>query len=408
MKVDNYNKKNKGITLIALIITIIVLLILAGVTLSFVMQGGILDKSQLAVNEYQKAANDEDNTLKNIDEQLDKQMDIYENGGVDMDKVKEDFEKDPEKYKHPDQSDTNGDRAVGTDGNPVNMDLWDGWQKEEDGAHLDWYLWGSGAGQKPFYLDSNLEGGKIKGTVPQYIYSEEDGNVYPVVSMEKTFQYSDIEIPPKIPSTVTNMNSTFYECNLLTEAPKIPSTVTNMKGTFLGCSELTEAPKIPEGVTNMQDTFGRCSALTVVPSKIPDGVTNMSGTFAGCTLLETAPELPSKVTDISGAFAGCSALKVAPSRIPDSVINMSGTFADCILLETVPELPGKVTDISGAFYGCSALTGDLVINATKLEHYEECLTEAATNPGCELKLSGSCPQLDEILGTATSDNVSLK
>ena len=42
----------KGITLIALVITIIVLLILAGVTLSIVFNGGIINKSQTAVDKY--------------------------------------------------------------------------------------------------------------------------------------------------------------------------------------------------------------------------------------------------------------------------------------------------------------------------------------------------------------------
>ena len=42
----------KGITLIALVITIIVLLILAGITLRIVMNGGIINKSQTAVDKY--------------------------------------------------------------------------------------------------------------------------------------------------------------------------------------------------------------------------------------------------------------------------------------------------------------------------------------------------------------------
>ena len=45
-------KQEKGITLIALVITIIVLLILAGVTLSIVMNTGIVDNSKKAVNTY--------------------------------------------------------------------------------------------------------------------------------------------------------------------------------------------------------------------------------------------------------------------------------------------------------------------------------------------------------------------
>ena len=60
-------RRNKGITLVALIITIIILLILAGVSLSFVFNGGILDKSQQAVNEYKNASINEQEILNYID-----------------------------------------------------------------------------------------------------------------------------------------------------------------------------------------------------------------------------------------------------------------------------------------------------------------------------------------------------
>ena len=45
-------RQEKGITLVALIITIIVLLILAMVSISLVMNGGIIDKSKAAVDKY--------------------------------------------------------------------------------------------------------------------------------------------------------------------------------------------------------------------------------------------------------------------------------------------------------------------------------------------------------------------
>ncbi len=41
----NY-RRNRAITLIALVITIIILLILAGVVINFVINGGILDKAR--------------------------------------------------------------------------------------------------------------------------------------------------------------------------------------------------------------------------------------------------------------------------------------------------------------------------------------------------------------------------
>ena len=76
-------KRNKGITLVALIITIIILLILAGVSLSFVFNGGILDKSQEAVNEYQNAANNESDVLEYINETLDKKLNEIGGGQTD-------------------------------------------------------------------------------------------------------------------------------------------------------------------------------------------------------------------------------------------------------------------------------------------------------------------------------------
>lgn len=45
-------KQENGITLIALVITIIILLILAGVTISIVMNSGVIEKSQTAANDY--------------------------------------------------------------------------------------------------------------------------------------------------------------------------------------------------------------------------------------------------------------------------------------------------------------------------------------------------------------------
>ena len=53
-------KNKRGITLIALVVTIIILLILAGVTINMIMgDDGILNKTKIAAQKYQNAANDE-------------------------------------------------------------------------------------------------------------------------------------------------------------------------------------------------------------------------------------------------------------------------------------------------------------------------------------------------------------
>ena len=61
-------KSSKAITLVALIITIIILLILAGVSLSMILgDNGLINKAQSSVNEYQKAAQKEQNLLNDIE-----------------------------------------------------------------------------------------------------------------------------------------------------------------------------------------------------------------------------------------------------------------------------------------------------------------------------------------------------
>ena len=75
---------NRGITLVALIITIIVLLILAGVSLSFVFNGGILDKAQQAVDEYKNASEKEQNILDQIDEYIKSEIGGDTGGGTDI------------------------------------------------------------------------------------------------------------------------------------------------------------------------------------------------------------------------------------------------------------------------------------------------------------------------------------
>ena len=57
-------KKEKGITLVALVVTIVVLLILAGVSISLLLSNnGVISKAKNARTQYQNAANYEQNVL---------------------------------------------------------------------------------------------------------------------------------------------------------------------------------------------------------------------------------------------------------------------------------------------------------------------------------------------------------
>ena len=60
--------KNKGITLIALVITIIILLILAGVTIGQLTGNGLFDKVKLAKERAEQAQKEENERLKQYEE----------------------------------------------------------------------------------------------------------------------------------------------------------------------------------------------------------------------------------------------------------------------------------------------------------------------------------------------------
>ena len=76
-------RKEEGITLIALVITIIVLLILAGVTISLTFgENGILARAKEGKDKYAQAEQNEIDILDNLDYQFGT---LVENGTIDPD-----------------------------------------------------------------------------------------------------------------------------------------------------------------------------------------------------------------------------------------------------------------------------------------------------------------------------------
>ena len=63
-------KKNPGITLIALIITIIILLILAGIGISLLTQTGLFENAKQAKNAMENAENEENTILSDYDNKI--------------------------------------------------------------------------------------------------------------------------------------------------------------------------------------------------------------------------------------------------------------------------------------------------------------------------------------------------
>lgn len=63
-------KRKNGITLIALIVTIVILLILAGIAISQINNNGLFKNAKLAKNKYEVAKQDEENTLKQYNNEI--------------------------------------------------------------------------------------------------------------------------------------------------------------------------------------------------------------------------------------------------------------------------------------------------------------------------------------------------
>ena len=301
-KILKKGSKQSGITLVALVVTIVVLLILAGVSLNLVLNNsGIIKKSGEARDKYSDASANEQEQMQDALDWIN--SNANGNSSVNWDKVLADATANPDKYKHEDQSSTNGDIGIGTDGKPVNLDLWTYKVINENEITLGN---NGGCGGHPGYRNANIVDGKIQGKVPQYIKISGKDEFYVVTSMYGSFGYCDkLIIAPIIPTTVTNLEWAFRECTSLTTVATIPPSVTDMNHTFDGCTSLTTVPIILEGVTNMKSTFAECTSLITAPV-IPSSVTNMDYTFSGCSKLQGNIEINANPTYYTQCFYGAA------------------------------------------------------------------------------------------------------
>ena len=193
-------KTQKGITLIALIITIVVLLILAVVAIGAAQESNIVGYAQNAAGKYEEGKGDENNSIAGYEDLLSK----YANGGQ--------------------QSSTNKDKGIGTDGQLVNMDYWKYTIINEERKEVGLYIM-DGTVKSAAYVGPITAEGKIVGTIPQYIEIDGKEGTYTVTSTDSCFyQIEDLKIPPVIPSTVTSVISMFEHTGLI-EVPIIPSNV---------------------------------------------------------------------------------------------------------------------------------------------------------------------------------------
>lgn len=416
--------KSNGITLVALVITIIVFLILAGVSIATLTgDNGLLTKSQQAKEENEKASDrdkiamavsetqigkngyqelNSNNLQKAIDNQFNGRNVIVSGNGDGtftvscLDTLKDykvtsngienriDWNKTMENAVAPESQNeprNEGVIGVGADGNPVDMDLWEYLLLEDETYVLNDGDASNGCG----YIGSINPDGTIIGKIPQYI-SVDNGKTYkPVTSLfQCMIGKSELKIAPEIPNTVTNIRDMFYQLANLEQMSNIPNSVINMQGTFNGCTNLVTIPNFPMNLENLAYTFQNCTHLEYVPA-IPEKVVTMQGTFFYCSNLVEVLNIPEKVQNMDMTFFQCKSLTTV-KRIPSTVTILKQTFQDCIKLSGEMEIDANITDISSCH-----LT---FLGATK-------------ENGITLKLKGTCPVLSELVANTNNPTITL-
>ena len=401
---QNEKRKNRGITLIALVITIVILIILSTITINFAFgENGLVRSAESARDFY---ANDTKYTEESISN-----VESYIDGIINGEEI--DWEQAMADAKAPNSQNEERNEGViglGTDGKSVDMDLWEyAYDRTTNGYALNSEEtlnnsdYGGNNAEMVLtsgYLGGITDDGRIEGTVPVYISIDNGETFRPVTSLYRTFQ--------------ANCENNQNLVNLRI-APTIPETTISMLKTFVSASNLKNMPVIPESVTIMESTFYFCSNLTDV-TNIPENVLTLNRTFYNCTRMEYAPKINSKVlTDMTGTFENCTSLTNAP-EIPNGVENMYKTFRNCTSLKTAPTIPNSVTVLVATFRGCSNLQGIIEINANVTGarlgeefynniDYTNCLLEATTNPEITLKVTGNCTVLQEIISNANNPNI---
>ena len=131
-------KKNRGITLIALVITIIVLLILAGVSIAMLTgQNGILTQAQNAKNRTEEAQAEEQNRLNEYENKINQYLKGEDPG--DSDETVVDGVTIPKGFTHVSSLGTTKEQGIVIEDGEQNQYVWVPVTKNEDGTPTDPY-----------------------------------------------------------------------------------------------------------------------------------------------------------------------------------------------------------------------------------------------------------------------------
>ena len=365
-------KNNKGITLIALIITIIVMLILVSVTITVAVNGGLFNYARKASVDTNTRVNEEQTLASGIFGG--KRIEDWVEGGESLLPGATIPAKETEE-----SNGTNGVylrmATAYTTGRPTVY-----YSKVTD--------------TEKAIINAACSANSIPYTFGDFTYGGNKVPEGPIQTMD-CYLYGDY-----IYAYNCEVNRRYLEgWEVIVWDPERSQTsygellnsingedLTHVYETFYNCTNLIQAPRIPDSVTDMDGAFLECTSLTTVPN-IPNSLINMEGTFYGCTSLTTAPNIPNSVTDMISTFEGCTSLTTV-SNLPNNVTDMWNTFNLCTSLTTVPNIPSSVANMDSTFEGCESLKGTITINANP-SSYSACFYECSKDSAHSITLTGS-------------------
>ena len=359
-------RKNKGITLVALIITIVVMLILVAVSVNVLIKSNLIGTAEKTVDKYKTAAEEEG------------KGEAIEINGKKYASI-EDYIEGNEQY------DPDGWVMAWTcaDGGSWSDTIEEGGTAEGD-IVAKLYKTGSKITPSSFEFNGKTctfnEGDEynlvIEGTGTMgALMTTEGNNITGATGWHKsTAMYmmgaSDTCIMPYVSKIVVgkgikNIGGYAFGGDTGLKKVILSSEITSIdEYAFMYCTNLTSI-KIPENVKSIGiQAFDRCASLTSVT--IPSSVTSIGArAFEECTSLSSVT-IPNSVTSIEDeTFKECTSLTSV--TIPSSVTNIGDSaFYECTSLSSVT-IPNGVTSIGyDVFHFCTDLSKVKVLatNAT--------------------------------------------
>lgn len=409
-------KEKRGITLIALVVTIVVLLILASVSISMLTgENGIITQAQKST-----IKNDNGTVLEGIRLKLSQYLSenegtykydklqllandyiIDENGVVNVEKLLEQRLKTGNGTDNKDVYVIEENHLYYYDNNRQKDDLGDLgdlgsllaetdpslFVVSDDGTisvknKSSYYVYGEGYYFPTNYvkIPSEIDGIKIKYIAHDFFLNMK--NIETVIipkgviaigsgAFEGCSNLSSITIPEDL---IAIGSYAFEFCSNLTSIT-IPSTVTNIENSvFSGCRKLMNVT-IPNSITSIEDyAFSGCTELTSIT--IPKSVMSIGNSvFSGCSKLTNI--IVDEENEIYDSRNECNAIIVTRDNtlisgckstiIPNDIVTIGNYAFSCTGLISII-IPNSVTSIGGnAFEYCTELTNiELSNNITEI------------------------------------------